>query len=81
MERRMSLKAKLYKFLIDMGRITIIKMQVGNFKATVDGKTVIMDVAPKIENQRTLVPLRFIAEALGATVEWDPKTQGITIVR
>lgn len=60
---------------------TVIKMQVGNFKATVDGKTVIMDVAPKIENQRTLVPLRFIAEAFGATVEWDPKTEGITIVR
>ena len=60
---------------------TVIKMQVGNFKATVDGKTVIMDVAPKIENQRTLVPLRFIAEAFGAEVEWDPKTQGITIVR
>lgn len=60
---------------------TVIKMQVGNFKATVDGKTVTMDVAPKIENQRTLVPLRFIAEAFGAEVDWDPKTQGITIVR
>lgn len=60
---------------------TVIKMQVGNFKATVDGKTVTMDVAPKIENQRTLVPLRFIAEAFGAEVDWDPKTQRITIVR
>lgn len=60
---------------------TVINMQVGNFKATVDGKTVTMDVAPKIENQRTLVPLRFIAEAFGAEVDWDPKTQRITIVR
>lgn len=60
---------------------TVIKMQVGNFKATVDGKTVIMDVAPKIENQRTLVPLRFISEALGAEVGWDDKTKTVTIVR
>lgn len=37
-------------------------------------------VAPFLaEGDRTLVPLRFIAEAFGADVAWDDATQGITI--
>ena len=36
--------------------------------------TQIMDVLPIIENGRTLVPVRFIAEALGAEVDWTPAT-------
>ncbi len=37
------------------------------------------DVVPIIENDSTLVPLRFISENFGATVEWNGETQGITI--
>lgn len=38
------------------------------------------NVAPYLaEGDRTLVPLRFIAEAFGAEVEWDDSTKGITI--
>ncbi|MCL2368353.1 MAG: stalk domain-containing protein [Oscillospiraceae bacterium] len=33
-----------------------------------------MDVAPFVTGARTLAPIRFIAEALGVTVEWDPDT-------
>ena len=36
-----------------------------------DGNAIKFDVAPIIENDRTLVPLRAIFEALGAQVEWD----------
>lgn len=36
-----------------------------------DGNVIKFDVAPIIENDRTLVPLRAIFEALGAQVEWD----------
>ncbi len=38
-----------------------------------------MDVAPEIRNGRMFVPLRFIAEGLGAAVYWDPDSQVITI--
>ena len=31
------------------------------------------DQQPVIKNDRTLVPVRFIAESLGYDVEWDPK--------
>lgn len=38
-----------------------------------------LDVAPLIYNNRTLVPLRFVSEAMGAIVQWDPATQNIAI--
>ena len=45
---------------------------------TVDGNLVKFDQPPVIENSRTLVPLRAVFEAMGATVTWDDKTQKIT---
>ncbi len=44
----------------------LISMQIGNPKATVNGEMVVLDTAPVINNGRTFVPLRFIAEAFGA---------------
>jgi len=40
-----------------------------------NGQTVQMDVAPTILHDRTMVPVRFIAEAVGGTVEWAEETQ------
>ena len=37
------------------------------------------DVKPIIINDRTMLPLRFVAENLGCTVNWDPVTRTITI--
>ncbi|HWI50737.1 MAG TPA: copper amine oxidase N-terminal domain-containing protein [Symbiobacteriaceae bacterium] len=45
----------------------------------VDGKPVAMDVAPVVINGRTMVPARFVAEALGASVEWDQAKQRVVI--
>ncbi len=39
------------------------------------------DVAPMIINDRTMVPLRAIFEALGSTVEWDDATKTVTAVK
>ncbi|MCL2166382.1 MAG: copper amine oxidase N-terminal domain-containing protein, partial [Clostridiales bacterium] len=41
----------------------------------VDGKPIVFDVAPRIVNDRTLVPLRAIFEEMGAVVEWDAATR------
>lgn len=38
-----------------------------------------MDVAPIILEGRTLLPIRYVAEALGANVEWEAKEQKVTI--
>lgn len=48
-----------------------ISMQVNNAQAYVNGKVIGLDQAPTIKNGRTLVPLRFISEALGADVAWN----------
>lgn len=36
---------------------------------------------PVLENGRTLVPFRSLAETMGASVNWDQATQGITVVK
>lgn len=58
-----------------------------NVQLTIDSKTLLkngeasqMDVAPTIVNDRTMVPVRFIAEALGGMVEWHEDIQTAYIV-
>jgi hypothetical protein len=54
----------------------VIKLAIGSSFAGVtrDGQMQMMrlDVAPFIQSGRTMVPLRFIAEAFGAEVKWHP---------
>ncbi len=45
-----------------------------------NGQTQAMDVAPTIVNDRTMVPVRFIAEAFDGTVDWDAENQTAYIV-
>ena len=45
----------------------------------VDGKKVETDAACFIEKDRTLVPIRFISEALGSKVDWDKDSKKVTI--
>ncbi|GAC42136.1 stalk domain-containing protein [Paenibacillus popilliae] len=46
---------------------------------TVNGETKTSDVAPMIIDRRTMVPIRFIAEAFGADVGWEQATKQVTI--
>lgn len=48
-------------------------------KINVNGKEVKGDVAPFIENERTMVPVRLISEALGVEVEWNQDEQMVTV--
>ncbi len=56
-----------------------IILVIGKKEASVFGKTKSNDVAPKIVNNRTMLPARFVAESLGANVEWDGNKQLVTI--
>ena len=58
---------------------TQIGLAINNRNATVNGKTVVLDQAATLLNGRTLVPLRFVAEATGATVNWNPALQQVSI--
>lgn len=47
----------------------------------VNGSKVIFDQPPVLESGRTLVPLRAIFEALGASIGWDDATQTVTATK
>ncbi|WP_173609807.1 copper amine oxidase N-terminal domain-containing protein [Brevibacillus sp. M2.1A] len=56
-----------------------IRLVVTQKIANKNGQTINLDVPAQIVNKRTVVPVRFIAEALSYKVEWDPKTQTVLI--
>jgi len=58
---------------------TVVTVQIGSDIMTVNGQVYQLDVAPVIHEGHTYLPLRAIAEALGAKVDWIPATKGITI--
>jgi len=64
------------------GRSIVITMQVGKVRAMVNDEEVKLDVPSIIDlrSNRTLVPLRFVAEAFGAEVDWISKDKEIDIV-
>lgn len=67
------------------GKITVTKenvkiiLKINSKSVTKNGKTEIIDEPAILTNNRTLVPLRFIGEALGADVKWDPKQNAVFI--
>ncbi len=77
-----------YSFVMPDGKVSIqtvckpaITLTVGKQMADVFGKNVKNDVAPVIIRSRTMLPIRFVAEALGADVDWNEKTQTVTITK
>ena len=59
---------------------TDIVLTLGSKTALVNGKAVTLDVPGKVKNNRVLVPLRFLSEALQAEVKWDAETSSAIIV-
>ena len=57
---------------------TII-LQIGSTAVIVDDQAIINDVAPVIRNDRTLVPIRIITEALGGQVAWNEAAKEVTL--
>lgn len=45
----------------------------------VNGKEIASDPPPFVQDGRTFVPVRFVAEALGYPVKWDPQTNSVII--
>ena len=67
----------------DMGAEQVI-MYIGSTTYLIDGEPAVMDVAPFIEEDRTFVPVRFLAEAFAAEADWGPKdalTEWVSLTR
>jgi hypothetical protein len=61
------------------GRGHNVSLKVGSQAATVDGQQQTIDVAPFIIGASTYVPLRFVSQALGATVNYDGAHQLVAL--
>lgn len=48
-----------------------VQVKIGSNQAIVNGQQTFLDAAPFIQGSTTMVPLRFVSEALGATVDYD----------
>jgi hypothetical protein len=59
----------------------VIIMQIDNSVIKVSGKDITLDVAPQLVDNRTLVPVRAVAEGLAAGVKWDDGTQTVIITK
>ena len=70
---RATYKELIIDLKIDAKIIMVCNVSTGNIKRTA------LDVAPFINNGRTLVPVRAISEALGAEVGWNNDTRTVTV--
>ena len=63
------------------GEEAYIRLTIDSVIAWVFDEYVTNDVPPVIRNERTMLPARFVAEALGGVVTWDEAEQKVTIVK
>ncbi len=58
---------------------TVITLDIGQTAYSVNGATYEMDTAPVLEDGRTLLPISYVATALGASVAWNAAGQEVTV--
>lgn len=58
---------------------TTLTYRIGEVAATLNDKTLSLNVPGQIIKGNTMIPLRFVSEALGSTVKWDALTRTIRI--
>jgi hypothetical protein len=57
-----------------------VKLILGDNEARVNGEKIIFDAPATLSHGRTLVPLQFLAQSLGARVQWDNATQTVHVL-
>jgi len=60
---------------------TTIVLTIGSPAASVNGREVTLEASPELTANTTFVPVRFIAEALGAKVSWNNDARMVEITR
>lgn len=58
-----------------------IILNIDDTKAYINEKVIFLDVPAKIINGRTMVPVRFISESLGTSVDWNQKEKTVEITK
>jgi hypothetical protein len=57
----------------------VVQMTIGSKTMLLNGAAIMMDAAPEITGGRTMLPIRFVAQAFGADIAWDAATQTVTV--
>lgn len=58
---------------------TVMVFILDNNSYTANGELIVMDVSPSIIENRTMLPVRYVATPLGADVSWDNETRKVTV--
>ncbi|MGG4344104.1 stalk domain-containing protein [Paenibacillus lautus] len=58
---------------------TTVILKINSKTATINNKTVALDVPAKNLKGNTMVPVRFVSEALGQKIGWNSKTKTVTV--
>lgn len=63
------------------GMFSVVLAENGEISVFLDGEKLNFDVPPQMINDRTMVPMRKIFEAMGAVVVWDDSTETVTATK
>jgi N-acetylmuramoyl-L-alanine amidase len=74
--REVSWQEDRQEVVLSDGKSTV-RLWIGRREVLVDDRRVLLDTAPVIVGDRTFVPLRFVAEAFGLAVEWNPQNRSV----
>lgn len=67
------------KSVLASKNLKTIGLQIGDSSIYIDGAKNSLDCAPIIRNDRTMIPVRAVAEGLDANVSWDENTKSVII--
>ncbi|WP_314587685.1 copper amine oxidase N-terminal domain-containing protein [Paenibacillus terrigena] len=58
---------------------TTVVLKLGSKTAMVNGESVALDVPAQSIKNRTMIPVRFVSEAMGEEVDWNPSSKAVYI--
>lgn len=59
---------------------SVVSLTIGANKGSIDGEKVDLDAPAALISDRTMIPLRFVSEAMGALVAWEDETNTVRIL-
>ena len=79
------MKKRIYTILLSVivmvNTFTFVGYADSGISVTLNGEKLSFDVPPQLIDNRTMVPLRIIFEAMGADVDWNNDTQTVTATK
>ena len=67
--------------VMSLGLLSVEVLADSEIKVVLDGEELVFDVPPQLIEERTMVPMRKIFEAMGAAVSWNDETQTVTATK